>query len=361
MTTEKVEQLELAGGKFASRRQRFARVWNNAESVAAAAKQLGIGIANAYTRANYLRNCGVALKRFPRGPKPKPKPEPIPKLRSEPKPKPRLKPRLRDARFAAIWNGSASFREAAERLGLANRDAYTRAYYLRRRGIELKRFRTGPKPKWNPEPEPKPELPRKPPRDAAWFAAIWNGSVSVREAAAQMGMRPQSARTMAWAYRREGLPLKQFDRAIVNARMIAFVAAWNASTTVEEAANRLGTSCNRARGQARRLRRRGINLNPLTSLVFIHTRQKEEQFVALWNTSRSVSEVAAVWGGRPPTLMHRAFLLRKRGYCLKAMAPGGRKASRSRADGKPDFGGPVAISPGHRNRGNGLGTSEASD
>jgi transposase len=324
MATKSRDRSRRAGNQLASRKQ-FEAAWNSAPTIAAAAAQLGITVRNAYSRAFFLRKCGVQLKRFrvgrkseldlPRKPAAKPEPEPDPIDLAQ------LPPAI--AKFTTIWNGAASAIQAAAQLGITNRQASRRACYLRECGVALKKFRRGrqPLPKAKRKPKPR-KRQRKLRPNAAEFVAVWNSASSVREVAERMRMTPHVARTMAWGYRREGLELQHFLEKIQGARVAAFAAIWNSSTTVEEAAERMGKPLDAIRSQAARIRSRGTSLKQLPSLADIRVKERVEKFVALWNASKSPAEVAAALGVGHQGVQNRASRLRKQGFVLKMFPPG---------------------------------------
>jgi biotin operon repressor len=139
---------------------------------------------------------------------------------------------------------------------------------------------------------------------------------------------------MASAYRREGVALRQFNAWRREVGTAAFTAAWNASTTVAEVAERTGKSPVRVHAQATRLRKRGISLKDFSYLAAARVRERAEEFAALWNASRSPAEVAAALGVGRQAVENRASRLRKRGFALKAFRPGTPPASQRQADAR---------------------------
>ncbi|MCI0702278.1 MAG: hypothetical protein L0241_14440 [Planctomycetia bacterium] len=335
MATDGIAPPKPAGDQLASSEQ-FETAWNSAPTIADAATQLGITTRSAHLRAFFLRKCGVQLKSFPRGRRllePTPEPNPEPEQDQQPTSGVRLLPVA--AEFVTTWNGAASVGEVASQLGITTLQASARAFYLRNCGVVLKKFRRGRKPRPKAERKPPPRKPRKTRRklrpNAGQFVAIWNAADSVGEVAKQMRMTPHAARTMAWGYRREGLELKQFLEKNQGAKAAAFAAIWNASATIEEAAERMGKSPPAARSQADRIQSKGTSLKQLPSVVVIRLQETTEEFVALWNASQSPAEVASALGVGHQTVQNRASRLRKRGCVLKVFPPGQRPTNQQTA------------------------------
>jgi hypothetical protein len=238
----------------------------------------------------------------------------------------------RQQRFVTVWSTSRSVAEVMKRLHISYRTATARATRLRSHGVPLKKFPTGPKPK--PKSKPKPR-PRKPHRTASEFAAIWNSSASHVEAAKRMRITPRSASTMASAHRKAGVALKRYDRVLVEESEVrVFVAAWNASDTVPEAAERLGIPLALVRSRAVLLRGRGVVLKHLLRPAIAKTRRSWQRIATLWNASSSVAEAAVLLKLSRRVICLRASRLRERGFTLKHFPPGPRSAKATSRRGK---------------------------
>jgi hypothetical protein len=101
--------------------EEFVKTWQTAESVTEVADRMCMSKLGASVKASHLRKAGVPLKKFRTG------------AGSDP------------TEFIAIWNGSESLEEAAERLGIQKSSASMRASHLRKVGHEVKRFQRGRK------------------------------------------------------------------------------------------------------------------------------------------------------------------------------------------------------------------------
>ena len=301
--------------------EEIVEVWNSASSPAEAAARLGVTLKSANLRLSYLRKCGVELKKFAPGPKRQPKPEQKPKREPKPVPDPPPQSPRGSAKFAAVWNGASSVREAAERFGISIKTACVRARQLRCLGVRLKKFSRGrpPKPKTHEK-----HKSRRPRRSVSEFASIWNAAATTTEAAEQMGLTPRSAATIAAAYRREGIALKLFNSGFKLENAPEFTAGWHASTTIEEAALRLKMSVLRARRHAELYRRNGVALKELPTLDSLRRTKHTERFVAVWNAAGSPGAAAAALGMNQHAATNLATRLRKQGIQLKLFPPGRR-------------------------------------
>lgn len=221
----------------------FVALWNGCDSLTQFCALLSLDPAAAQRKASDLRLLGAELKPL--------------------RPSESVEQQAQAAVFAAAWNAAADAGTAAKVLGLPVQAARFRANKLRLQGVQLQVFEAAP--------------PRKR-RTSGYassieaFIAIWNAASSAREAAVAAGIPYGTACSRACLLRKAGHNLRVFasPRAATAAhvRNLAaghqrFMAMWNASATLEDAASRTGSSARTALQTARRLRKKGLELKEL--------------------------------------------------------------------------------------------------
>jgi len=92
--------------------------------------------------------------------------------------------------------------------------------------------------------------------DPETFVREWQTASSVTEVAERLGMSKLGASVKASHLRKEGVPLKKF-RTGIGSDAGSFVQIWNDSSTLEEAAQRLGIQKTSASMRASHLRKEG--------------------------------------------------------------------------------------------------------
>jgi len=96
--------------------------------------------------------------------------------------------------FVRLWQTSASVNDVADAMGISKLGASVKASHLRRRGVPLKKHRTGIG------------------SDPTEFIAIWNDSATLEEAADRLGILKTSASMRASHLRKLGMQVKRFPR-----------------------------------------------------------------------------------------------------------------------------------------------------
>jgi catechol 2,3-dioxygenase-like lactoylglutathione lyase family enzyme len=107
-----------------------------------------------------------------------------------------------------------------------------------------------------------------------------------------------------------GVTLNQFGRT-KDAQMSAFVAAWNGSETVPEVADKLKLSAAVVKSRADHHRARGVQLKRLLAPAVAESRRGVGRFAEAWNAAGSLAEAAAALGTTPGRASRRASVLRK--------------------------------------------------
>lgn len=92
--------------------------------------------------------------------------------------------------------------------------------------------------------------------DPADFVKVWQTAESVNEVADRMGMSKLGASVKASHLRKAGVPLKKF-RTGSGSDPAEFIVVWNDSSSLEEAAERLGIQKSSASMRASHLRKMG--------------------------------------------------------------------------------------------------------
>lgn len=172
-------------------------------------------------------------------------------------------------------------------------------------------------------PKPKSVLDGLP---AEEIARQYNaGEKTMTELARDHGVRRNS---LQQALRNRGL----IDRKLVSDE--AFIEAWNASASVDEAAGRAGLARATTMKRARQLRTAGVPLKRFEP----PRRQKrvsDEVFIAAWDAATGVAEAAAALEMSPSGARCRAMRLRKAGHALKHMPKASAKRGKGRASKRP--------------------------
>jgi biotin operon repressor len=92
--------------------------------------------------------------------------------------------------------------------------------------------------------------------DPAEFVKAWQSADNVNEVADKLGMSKLGASVKASHLRKEGVPLKKF-RTGIGSDPEEFIRIWNESTSLEDAAERLGVQKTSASMRASHLRKMG--------------------------------------------------------------------------------------------------------
>ncbi len=92
--------------------------------------------------------------------------------------------------------------------------------------------------------------------DPAEFVKAWQSADNVNEVADKLGMSKLGASVKASHLRKEGVPLKKF-RTGIGSDPDEFIRIWNESTSLEDAAERLGVQKTSASMRASHLRKMG--------------------------------------------------------------------------------------------------------
>ena len=101
----------------------------------------------------------------------------------------------------------------------------------------------------------------------------------------------------------------------------SFVQAWEVSTSIDDAMQKLGWTGTRGSliAVAAGLRRKGVPLKRFKGRRpdTLQSKAARAQFISVWQTSRSISEVAERLGLLYDSVMQKADCLRKEGIYLK--------------------------------------------
>lgn len=283
----------------------FIAKWNECSSTKQVAEALEMQLPATLARAMRLRGNNIELKQFTRT----------------------ANQGEKDTQFATIWNNTNSPKEAAEKLEITVQSAQTVACRLRKRGVELKRYKTVST------------------ADDTTFIQTWNDAKSPADVAEKLGMRLGATHARAFRLRKENVALKHFARTGKLLDDDAFETTWNAAENGIEAAKALGVSQGTAYARARKLREAGKTLKNFKASTGAfsgnaelarkagekglitrraHAAERAEEFLKIWNDAESQQAAAEKLGVSLASLRSRASMLRTAGYACKKY-PRGRK------------------------------------